>query len=303
MAPPAKLKVGRASGNDIVVDHPTVSRLHLEITRNSDGSLDIFDKGSAVGTFVLHEGTWVQFEHATVGPDETIRLGDFETTPALLLAGYRDPYDAVTQRGSSTPRTQRPAKPTRTGDAASQPAPKPVASSRPASETPQTPKITRSRRTSAPLKPAPPTLIPEPATSGPAPEPEPQTGAPTIAPTPQITSQPPESVVASGPGAGEGVADTGLPASKSTPVAYLLWFFLGVFGAHRFYLGAIVTAIVQLALLIVSVAVSFWNIFAGVAPLVVVTIWWMVDGFLTNDMLKKLKSGGNGAPPPPVGQA
>ena len=35
---------------------------------------------------------------------------------------------------------------------------------------------------------------------------------------------------------------------KSTGVAYLLWFFLGVFGAHRFYLGQTGTAAVQLVL-------------------------------------------------------
>ena len=35
---------------------------------------------------------------------------------------------------------------------------------------------------------------------------------------------------------------------KSTGAAYLLWFFLGGFGAHRFYLGQNGTAIAQLLL-------------------------------------------------------
>ena len=300
MASPAKLKVGRASGNDIVVDHPTVSRLHLEITRNDDGSLDIFDKGSAVGTFVLHDGAWVQFEHATVGPDETIRLGDFETTPALLLAGYRDPFDAVTQRGSCTPRTQRPAKPTRTGEAAGQPDPKPVPRSRPGSDGRSEPKITRSRRTAKPR-----TSPSESATESVQAAPEPQTVTPAPA-TPQATPVPPVPPESATPDATEAAAIAsvaGPPSSKTTLVAYALWFFLGVFGAHRFYLGATITAILQLALSLVSVAVSFWNLFVGVAPLVLVVIWWIVDGFLTNDMLKKLNGRGNGASPPPPNTA
>ncbi|MDG2514463.1 TM2 domain-containing protein [Sphingobium yanoikuyae] len=39
---------------------------------------------------------------------------------------------------------------------------------------------------------------------------------------------------------------------KSVGVAYLLWFFLGGFGGHRFYLGQTGTAVAQLALLIIG---------------------------------------------------
>jgi TM2 domain-containing membrane protein YozV len=39
---------------------------------------------------------------------------------------------------------------------------------------------------------------------------------------------------------------------KSIGVSYLLWFFLGGFGAHRFYNGRIGGGIAQLALLIVG---------------------------------------------------
>jgi len=60
---------------------------------------------------------------------------------------------------------------------------------------------------------------------------------------------------------------------KSTGVAYLLWFFLGGFGAHRFYLGQLGTGATQLALLLLG-----WiPLFAG---WVVLAIWWFVDAFL-----------------------
>ena len=41
--------------------------------------------------------------------------------------------------------------------------------------------------------------------------------------------------------------------------AFLLWFFFGIFGAHRFYAGKIVTGILQLVT------------FGGLG------IWWLVD--------------------------
>ncbi len=45
------------------------------------------------------------------------------------------------------------------------------------------------------------------------------------------------------------------PQPRVLGIAYLLWFFLGVFGGHRFYLRAVPTAIIQLG-------VTFFFIFA-----------------------------------------
>ena len=60
---------------------------------------------------------------------------------------------------------------------------------------------------------------------------------------------------------------------KSTGVAYLLWFFLGWFGAHRFYLGQTGTAVTQLLLLLLG-----WiPMFVGWIAL---GIWLFVDLFL-----------------------
>ena len=41
-------------------------------------------------------------------------------------------------------------------------------------------------------------------------------------------------------------------AQKSTGVAYLLWFFVGGFGGHRFYLGKTGTAVAQLIITVVG---------------------------------------------------
>jgi TM2 domain-containing membrane protein YozV len=56
----------------------------------------------------------------------------------------------------------------------------------------------------------------------------------------------------------------------STAVAYLLWFFLGLFSAHRFYLGKPGTALIQI--------VSYFFL--------VGLIWWVIDAFLIPDMLR-----------------
>ncbi len=65
---------------------------------------------------------------------------------------------------------------------------------------------------------------------------------------------------------------------KSTGASYLLWFFLGGFGAHRFYLGRMPTAAGQLALLLLG-----WiPLFLGWIAL---GIWLLVDAFLIPGMI------------------
>jgi len=67
---------------------------------------------------------------------------------------------------------------------------------------------------------------------------------------------------------------------KSTGAAYLLWFFLGTFGAHRFYLGEFGTAIAQLLLGLLG-----WiPLFLG---WIVLGIWWLVDLFLIPEIVRR----------------
>jgi TM2 domain-containing membrane protein YozV len=55
---------------------------------------------------------------------------------------------------------------------------------------------------------------------------------------------------------------------KTALVAYLLWFFLGLFGGHNFYLGRTGVAVTQLILSL---------IFVG---LIITVFWMLVDAFL-----------------------
>jgi len=58
-------------------------------------------------------------------------------------------------------------------------------------------------------------------------------------------------------------------ANKSTAlIAYILWFFLGCFGGHNFYLGRTGVAVTQLILSL------------PIVGLVITIIWVLVDAFL-----------------------
>ena len=65
---------------------------------------------------------------------------------------------------------------------------------------------------------------------------------------------------------------------KSLGVTYLLWFFLGFCGGHRFYAGKTGSAVAQLALSIIGWALLFVAI--GIVPLIAVGIWVLIDAFL-----------------------
>ncbi|MBM7569128.1 TM2 domain-containing protein [Paenibacillus sacheonensis] len=62
---------------------------------------------------------------------------------------------------------------------------------------------------------------------------------------------------------------------KSMLVAYILWFFLGGFGAHRFYVKRTGTAIVMLILTLTIVGA------------VVTGIWALIDAFLLHGIVKE----------------
>lgn len=72
---------------------------------------------------------------------------------------------------------------------------------------------------------------------------------------------------------------------KSAVAAYLLWFFLGSFGAHRFYMGRTGSAFGMLGLLVASCVLSVFAI--GLIGFPILGIWWLVDAFLINTWLKQ----------------
>lgn len=73
-------------------------------------------------------------------------------------------------------------------------------------------------------------------------------------------------------------------SAKSIGFAYILWAFLGGFGAHRMYVGRVGSGFGQLALLIGSVVTL--KVVVGLIGLIVLSIWWVADAFLIPGMIR-----------------
>lgn len=67
---------------------------------------------------------------------------------------------------------------------------------------------------------------------------------------------------------------------KELLISYALWFFLGGFGVHRFYLEDKKGGLWMLGLLIVGWLTSF--ILIGFIPLLILGVWWLYDGYKTS---------------------
>lgn len=71
---------------------------------------------------------------------------------------------------------------------------------------------------------------------------------------------------------------------KSLLIAYLLWWFLGAFGVHRFYLGRVASGIFMLLLSVVSGVLTL--VLVGYLGLALIAAWWFVDAFLIPGMVR-----------------
>lgn len=84
---------------------------------------------------------------------------------------------------------------------------------------------------------------------------------------------------------------------KEPIVAWILWFFLGVFGGHRFYLkqskeGFMILGAWVFFVLILSTlfgVVGFPTL--GVVCIALVWIWWIVEACTLNSNIRKANSG------------
>lgn len=57
---------------------------------------------------------------------------------------------------------------------------------------------------------------------------------------------------------------------KSTVAAYLLWWFTGIIGGHRYYLGKTGSAVAMTLITVLTFGIG----------IIVTGIWWIVDAFL-----------------------
>jgi Predicted membrane protein len=76
--------------------------------------------------------------------------------------------------------------------------------------------------------------------------------------------------------------------AKSTGAAYLIWFFLGGLGVHRFYLGHTRSGTGLLVLTLAGVLLSAVGV--GFVLLLGTAIWVLVDAFLIPGMVAEHKN-------------
>jgi class 3 adenylate cyclase len=81
----AGYKIGRSNKSDIVINDGSVSRDHAELTPLGSGQYTLTDTGSSFGTFVKRDGGWNRIDAVDVLADEQVMLGNFRTTPKLMM--------------------------------------------------------------------------------------------------------------------------------------------------------------------------------------------------------------------------
>jgi TM2 domain-containing membrane protein YozV len=67
---------------------------------------------------------------------------------------------------------------------------------------------------------------------------------------------------------------------KSLLVAYVLWFFLGYVGVHRFYLGRIGSGLLMLVVSTLFAVLTFVSFGIFGFLWVIMGLWWIIDALL-----------------------
>jgi TM2 domain-containing membrane protein YozV len=80
------------------------------------------------------------------------------------------------------------------------------------------------------------------------------------------------------------------PADRSLKIAYLLWFFTGLAGGHRFYLRRPLTGAIQAALFLGCVGAAIAQYYPAFAGLGISWLWMLADGFLIRAMYRTARA-------------
>lgn len=109
--PGSRISVGRAGGNDLVIDDTSVSKIHASLVMAADGSLALADTGSTNGTFVndrrISYGTATQLDKADKVRFGTVKIAMQEVAPSADDS-QPDGDDAGTAAGDGLEFTSRP---------------------------------------------------------------------------------------------------------------------------------------------------------------------------------------------------
>jgi len=76
------------------------------------------------------------------------------------------------------------------------------------------------------------------------------------------------------------------PPVASTLITYLVWFFLGTIGGHRFLTGRVGTGLIMLTLHVLG-WLTWWLLGFGYLLLGIVGVWWLIDALLIPGWLRR----------------
>ncbi len=77
--------IGRAADCDLVLDHPSVSRVHASVQATPEGYLAVLDGDSSNGTFLHRNGRWIRVRKVILGSGDRIRFGEQELPVEKLV--------------------------------------------------------------------------------------------------------------------------------------------------------------------------------------------------------------------------
>lgn len=78
--------------------------------------------------------------------------------------------------------------------------------------------------------------------------------------------------------------------AKSTGLAYVLWFFLGGLGMHRFYLGRPFTGLILLLLVPAGIVMMLSKNHYGAFLVIIGAAWLILDAFLIPGMVNRSRA-------------
>ena len=109
--------IGRSSKADVVLGDSTVSRLHAELVRATDGAWYLTDRGSSGGTYLRDAKGWTPVRQEFVRPGDRLKFGGFECSVDELLRRISSGEPGASRPGDGPPgsgspiRDNRPAGP------------------------------------------------------------------------------------------------------------------------------------------------------------------------------------------------
>jgi len=86
---PLKTKtIGREDSCDLVLEHPTASRVHAHLELLKDGELSVVDANSRNGTFLNRNDDWIRVKRVKLCVGDQLRFGDSKVDLQELTATY-----------------------------------------------------------------------------------------------------------------------------------------------------------------------------------------------------------------------